>query len=306
MENIKHEKSHLSGHIAILLANLGWGIMSPLSKDVMLSQTISPLALSGIRISGGALMFLLFSFILPPSLKTREKIDSRDWLKLIVASVLIISANQGLFILGVGMTNPIDSSVMSSMTPVFTMILATLFLGFRMTWLKIAGVGIGLIGALVLVSNSDRNQLASDPLLGDMLCLAAQLCAAIYYVAFGDIIRKYSPYTLMKWLFFLSALTYVPFCLPEILKTDFISLGWKIWSEMGYIIIVATFLGYLMIPIAQRQLRPTMVSMYNYLQPVFAGIIAVVLGVGTFGWVKGFATLMVFFGIYLVNKSRKN
>ena len=93
----------------------------------MLSQTISPLALSGIRILGGATMFLLFSFILPESMQPRQKIDRADWKSLLLASVLIISANQGLFILGVGMTNPIDSSVMSSLTPVFTMILSAIF-----------------------------------------------------------------------------------------------------------------------------------------------------------------------------------
>lgn len=293
------------GHVAMLVANMGWGIMSPLSKDVMLSQTISPLALSGIRILGGALMFLIFSFLLPESMQPRQKVDRCDWLKLLAASALIISANQGLFILGVGMTNPIDSSVMSSLTPVFTMILAAVFLGFRMTWLKILGVAIGLAGAILLVAGSDRSEIASDPLMGDMLCMAAQFCAAVYYVGFGKIINKYSPYTLMKWLFFLSAVTYVPFCVPAMVQTDYSALGWTIWGELAYIIVVATFVSYLLIPVAQRQLRPTVVSMYNYLQPVFAALIAVGLGVGVFGWEKAAATLMVFFGIFLVNKASR-
>lgn len=291
------------GHIAMLFANLGWGIMSPLSKDVMLSQTVSPLALSGIRILGGALMFLLFSFILPELFQTRQKIERGDRMPLLLASALIISANQGLFIIGVGLTNPIDSSVMSSLTPVFTMILSAIFLHYRMTWLKIAGVAIGLAGTLLLVYNSPQSGIATDPVLGDSLCLMAQLCAAVYYVAFGRIINKYSPYTLMKWLFFLSAVTYVPFCIPAIVNIDFYALGLKIWLEIAYIIVFATFISYLMIPVAQRQLKPTVVSMYNYLQPVFACIIAVAIGVGTFGPVKGLAILLVFFGIFLVNRN---
>ncbi|MDE6513643.1 MAG: DMT family transporter [Muribaculaceae bacterium] len=290
----------------MLLANLGWGIMSPISKDVMLSQTISPLALSGIRILGGATMFLLFSFILPESMQPRQKIDRTDWKSLLLASVLIISANQGLFILGVGMTNPIDSSVMSSLTPVFTMILSAIFLHYRLTWLKITGVAIGLLGTLLLVFNSPQSGIATNPVMGDSMCLLAQICAAVYYVAFGRIIDKYSPYTLMKWLFFLSAVTYVPFCIPAILSVDFQALGWKIWLETAYIIVIATFISYLMIPVAQRQLKPTVVSMYNYLQPVVAAMVAVGLGVGTFGPVKGLATLLVFFGIYLVNMNSRN
>ncbi len=247
-------------------------------------------------------MFLLFSFILPDSFQPRQKIDRSDWKSLLLASILIISANQGLFIIGVGMTNPIDSSVMSSLTPVFTMILAAIFLHFRMTRLKVSGVAIGLGGTLLLVYNSPQSGIATNPVLGDSLCLMAQICAAVYYVAFGRIINKYSPYTLMKWLFFLSAITYVPFCLPAILATDFHSLGWKIYLETAYIIIFATFISYLMIPVAQRVLKPTVVSMYNYLQPVFACIIAVAIGVGTFGIIKGIAILLVFFGIFLVNK----
>lgn len=267
----------------------------------MLSQAVSPLALSGIRILGGAVMFLLFSFILPDSFQPRQRIDRADWKSLILASVLIISANQGLFIIGVGMTNPIDSSVMSSLTPVFTMVLSAIFLHYRLTWLKITGVAIGLGGTLLLVYNSPQSGIATNPVMGDSMCLMAQICAAVYYVAFGRIIDKYSPYTLMKWLFFLSAVTYVPFCIPAILSVDFHALGWRIWLETAYIIVIATFMSYLMIPVAQRQLKPTVVSMYNYLQPVFACIVAVGIGVGTFGPVKGIATLLVFFGIYLVN-----
>lgn len=277
--------------------------MSPVSKDVMLSQAVSPLALSGIRILGGAVMFLIFSYLLPESFQTRQHIDRKDWKSLLIASLLMISANQGLFIIGVGMTNPIDSSVMSSLTPVITMILSAIFLHYRMTWLKVSGVAIGLGGTLLLVYNSPQSGIATNPIAGDMLCLMAQICAAIYYVAFGRLINKYSPYTLMKWMFFLSAVTYVPFCIPAIITTGFAHLGVKIYLEIAYIITVATFIGYLLIPVAQKQLKPTVVSMYNYLQPVFACIIAVAIGVGTFDAAKAMAILLIFAGIAIVNKN---
>lgn len=303
MEKTSPHTNNRIGHLAMLFANLGWGIMSPVSKDVMLSQAVSPLALSGIRILGGALMFLAFSFLLPESFQTRQHIDRKDWKSLLCASLLMISANQGLFIIGVGMTNPIDSSVMSSLTPVITMILSAIFLHYRMTWLKVGGVAIGLGGTLMLVVNSTQSGIATNPVAGDTLCLMAQFCAAIYYIAFGRLINKYSPYTLMKWMFFLSALTYVPFCIPAIILTDFAALELKIYLEIAYIIVVATFIGYLLIPVAQKQLKPTVVSMYNYLQPVFACIFAVTLGVGNFGPVKALAMLLVFIGIFMVNKN---
>lgn len=289
-----------SAHVAMLVANLGWGVMSPITKDVILTGTVSPLALSGIRISGGALLFFIFSWILPSRFETRQPIQRGDWWRLLICSLLIISANQGLFILGIGLTNPVDSSVMSSLTPVFTMILAAIFLGNRMTWMKVAGVMTGLAGVIMLVTNSTVSEQAVNPLAGNLLCLAAQVCAAIYYVSFGGIISRYSPYTLMKWLFYISVITYVPICLPEMAKVDYASLPAEIWLEFAYIITMATFIGYLLIPFSQKQLRPTVVSMYSYLQPVFAAIVAVALGVGTFGWTKAASTLLIFAGITLV------
>ena len=298
------DKRILPAHCAILLANLAWGLMSPVSKDILLTGKISPLALSGLRISGGALLFLLFSFILPDSVRARQPIGKRDRLSLIICSILMISANQGLFIMGIGFTNPVDSSVMSAMTPILTMILAAIFLKFPITWMKGIGVAVGLAGVVALVGDSRQSEAASNPLLGNAMCLTAQLCAAIYYVVFRGMIMRYSPFVMMKWMFIISALTYVPFCIPDMCDVDYSSLPSEIWIELGYIICFATFLSYLCIPFSQKYLKPTMVSMYNYLQPVTAAIAAVSLGVGEFGWVKGIATLMIFLGVYFVNRSR--
>lgn len=293
----------LWAHLAMLLANIAWGVMTPFSKDVLLSGTMSGIALSGLRISGGALLFLIFSYILPKSMETRQHIDRRDWPAILLCSILMISANQGCFIIGVGLTNPIDSSVMSSMTPILTMILAAIFLKMPITRMKALGVGLGLFGALCLVAESETTSNAVNPLLGNILCFIAQLCAAVYYVFFNRIIEKYSSFTLMKWMFFLSVVTYVPFCVPDILEIDFGALPTSIWLEIAYIVCLATFFAYLCIPFSLKYLRPTMVSMYNYLQPVFAAVMTVILGVGSFSAGKVIATLLIFAGVYFVNKS---
>lgn len=268
-----------------------------------MSSSISPIALSGIRVTGAALLFFLFSYFLPSSMQTRQRIERADWWKMLVCSILIISGNQGLFILGIGLTNPVDSSVMSSMTPLLTMLLAAIFLRFPMTWMKVTGVATGLAGVIMLIAGTPTNEVSPNPLLGNLLCLTAQLFAAIYYISFSGIINKYSPYSLMKWLFLLSLITYVPFCLPEIMRIDFASVSMRVWLDITYMIVVATFFAYLMIPIAQRSLKPTVVSMYSYLQPVFAAIAAVALGISDFGWLKIAATILIFGGIYLVNRA---
>lgn len=303
MGNIDVNQKRIA-HLAILLANVGWGILAPVSKAVLLSGAISSLALSGIRIAGGALLFFLFSWILPKSFETRQPIERGDILKIIICSILIISANQGLYIIGVGLTNPVDACIMCSLTPVLTMILAAIFLKFPMTWLKTAGVIMGLVGVYVLVSDSSKSAIAINPLLGNLLCLGAQLCAAIYYVGFTGIIDKYSPYTLMKWFFIISVFTYVPFCVPDILKADFSAFTSEVWMGIIFIILIPTFFGYLMIPLAQRSLKPTVVSAYCYLQPVVASIVAIMMSVGDFGWSKVIAFVLIIVGITFVNRSK--
>lgn len=309
VSNCKHDElscknNEWRAHVALLLANIGWGTIAPVLKMVLMTGTISSLALSGIRITGGTALFFLFTFLLPKSFNTRQHIDRKDIWKLILCSVLIISANQGLYIIGVGLTNPVDAAVMCSLTPILTMILAAVFLHFRMTWLKVGGVFLGLVGVVILVVGSAQNEIAVNPLLGNLLCLMAQICAAIYYVGFEGIIRKYSPYVLMKWMFFISVLTYVPICLPDMLRIDYAALSPEVWGGLVYIITIPTFFAYLMLPLAQRRLRPTVVSTYSNLQPVVASIVAVIMQVGDFNMGKVIAILLVFLGIFFVNRSR--
>lgn len=302
---MKISASLWKGHVAMLFANMVWGIMSPISKTVLMSGLISPIALSAMHIAGGALLFWLCSLLLPRSVVKREKVTPRDMLKIFMASLLIITSNQALYIIGIGFTSPIDSSVMSTITPIFTMIFAAIFISMPITWLKASGVALGLGGALMLVlSDPGGDTHASNQLLGDSLCLIAQVCAALYYVLFSGIITRYSAFTLMKWMFLFSAVTYVPCAIPWLVEVQFSAIGLNLWLSIAYIIVFATFLGYLLIPISQRVLKPTVVSMYNYFQPLTAALLTAILGIGQFGPMKVVATALIFAGVWFVTQSR--
>lgn len=291
----------------MLLANMIWGLMSPIVKGILQQGEMSGLALSGIRIAGGALLFVTLGTCLPRSIAPRQQIRRRDYLPLLLASLLMISANQGLYIIGIGYTTPVDSAVMSTTTPIFTLIFATLLLRMKLTALKIAGVVLGVGGALLMAvgAGDDTHDIATNPALGDTLCLAAQMCAALYYVLFRDIINRYSPFTLMKWMFVMSVLTYVPFTVPELLRADWSAiLTPSTLLSLAFIIIFPTFLAYLLIPFSQRRLRPTEVAMYTYFQPVTSAALAAAMGLAVFGEVKIAATLLIFAGVFCVARAK--
>ena len=291
-----------SGHLSMLLATVMWGAMSPIAKGVLEEGLLDGLALSVVRIGGGTLLFLLFS-LLPKSLTGDCRVLPKDYIHLFIASVIMISANQGLFIIGIEYTSPVDTSVMCTLTPVFTLLLAAIFIGQPLTTLKIAGIVLGLTGALIMAFSNQSEEIATNPMLGNTLCMLAQICAAIYYVFFLKLINKYPPFTIMKWMFLFSSLTYIPCVMP------FISVqGWEGLSRMSlfslaYIIVFPTFLAYLIIPFAQRLLKPTVVSSYAYLQPVVSALLSSVMGLALFGWNRIIATILIFTGVYLVSFS---
>lgn len=296
------------GHLAMLFANMVWGLMSPVSKEVLMLGCITPLGLSAIRVWGGALLFWLFSFLLPESVVRHERIERRDLLRIFLASLLIITSNQALFIVGICYTNPIDSSVVATLTPIFTMVFAAIFIHERITPLKTLGVAIGLGGALMLVvAGTDAAcQDAPNPILGNSLCLVAQISAALYYVVFKDIINKYSPFTLMKWMFLMSAVTLVPITAGSLADTRWDEIPAFAFADIAFIVVFATFIGYLLIPYTQRRLKPTLVSMYNYLQPVTSAFYSVVLGIAVLTASKLIATALIFLGVWVVTQSRNN
>lgn len=298
--NQQDSRRYFSGHLGMLAATIMWGILSPITKGVLEGGVISGLALSAIRIGGGTILFMLAS-MLPSSITGDCRVDRRDLWQLFVASIIMISLNQGLFIIAIQFTTPIDTSVMTTMTPVFTLLLAAIFIRQPLTPLKILGVLMGLGGALMIAFSQTDSGIASNPILGDFLCIMAQICAAVYYIFFLKLINKYPPFTIMKWMFLFSFLTYVPCMIPFLAEVDWSALDSIDYWSLAYIIVFPTFLAYLIIPFAQRILKPTVISMYAYLQPVVSSILSTIMGLAVFGWSRIIGTLLIFTGVFLVS-----
>lgn len=292
------------GHVALLGAGLLWGLMSPLSKAVMSAGLVPPLAVTNLRILGAALLFWL---IVPFS--PREFVPLRDLLKMGVAALFSVVANQVMFIRGVSMTSPVDATIITTTMPIVTMLLSALVLREPISGRKLGGVLLGLSGALILVLNSAGGWSGfsfsgTHQLQGDLLCLASQMSYALYLVFFQDLIRRYSPLTLMRWIFTLASLVVLPFSWGTLMETHWQAVPWEQWWKLAFVVGGGTFLCYLLVPIGQRVLRPTVTAMYNYVQPIAASAVAIAWGMDHFSGLKLVAVVLVFAGVMLVNLSR--
>ena len=223
---------------------------------------------------------------------------------LFFASLFGIQLNQMLFLWGLSLTSPIDTSIIATIVPVLTMVLATLFLREPITWLKAGGVFLGCAGAVLLILVSQHGSGHTSSVKGDVLCIISAVSYATYLTAFRDVIVRYSPVTVMKWMFLFAAIVAVGIYYRPLVEVDYAALSSRTWGGIAFVVVGATFVSYLMVPIAQRYLRPTVVSMYNYVQPIVAVLFTVAIGLDTFGPTKGFAALCVFVGVWLVTKSK--
>lgn len=273
-----------------------FGLLSPVSKALLDSGLISPAGLMMTRTAGAAAAFWTASLFV-----RREPVALRDRLSLFFAALLGIVLNQGSFILGVSMTSPIDASVVTTTAPIFAMIIAALYLREPITGMKIAGVAIGAVGALMLILSSPAAASSgSGSIGGDLLCMFAQLSYATYFVVFKGLIGRYGPVTLMKWMFLFATLCWLPFGAEDFVSTRWQAFGWRNFAEVGFIVLGATFLTYLLLPVGQKNLRPTVGCMYNYLQP----LVAVLAGMDRFTTIKAAAVVLVFAGVYAVTRSK--
>ena len=224
------ERGALKGHGALLLANVIWGLNSPICKTVLLSpenpEGLNHFALTVYRLVGAFLLFWLASAFLP-----RERVAWRDLGGLFVASLFGIQLDQILFLWGLSLTSPINVSIIATTVPILTMILAMFFLREPITPLKTGGVLLGAAGAVLLILISSRGESGGGSIAGDIITLVSSVCYAIYLTACRKVILKYSPVTTMKWMFFFAAIVVVVLYHRPALEVDFPAVPARVWGR---------------------------------------------------------------------------
>jgi len=298
---VRVDRNIAIGHLACAAAYVIFGINVVVCRDIATDGGIAPIVLFAMRalVAGG--LFWIVSLFMP-----KERVPWQDLLRLAGAGILGLFMPQLTFLHAIAHTTPVDLSVMSTTTPIFTMFVAAIFLKEPITWKKALGVALSFGGILWLILQSTfggNGASATEP-VGIAYCFANYIVFALYLGTCRNLIARYSVVTSMKWMFLVSFAISLPFALPHLPATDFGAVPGYVWWEIGFMIIFSTFIAYYLVPVGQKRIRPTLVSMYGYLQPIIAIAVAIWTGMDRLTFTKVLAAVLVFTGVWVVNRSR--
>lgn len=273
--------------------------MAPIGKDAM-SHGIGGFEMVTFRAVGGAVCFWIASLF-----AKKEEVRHKDMLLFFFAAMLGIVFNQCCYTIGLSLTSPVNASIMTTTMPIVTMILAAIFLREPITGKKVMGIFMGATGAFILITGSSAGSADnSGNLSGDLLCLLAQCCFAVYLTVFKHLIARYTVITCMKWMITYAAIVIMPLSYNRMSQLAWSEISAVTWLETAFVVVCGTFLAYILMMRGQKTLRPTVVSMYNYVQPIVACVVSVMVGLGVFGWGQAVAVALVFSGVWLVTQSK--
>lgn len=288
--------------ILAILAAIGastiYGINHTVAKGVMPTY-IQPFGFIFLRVIGAAVLFWLVSLFKP-----WEKIEKKDWPRLIACAIFGMVINMLFFFQGLNMSTPINSSVITTLSPVMVIILSAFLLKERITLLKITGIIIGLAGALALVFFSQTStQTASDIPLGNLFFIVNALSFGVYLIIVKPLAKKYNTITIMKWIFSVAVIINFPITFSEFQAVEWQNLPFEAIWKMVFVVIGTTFLTYLLNLYALKYLSASTLSSFIYLQPLIAIIYSITTGADTLNTIKIVAAILVFIGVYMVSKN---
>ena len=295
---MQEKNSALIGNLACYTAYAIFGFNIISCKNIAIDGNITPMALFCLRSFGATALFWIWSLFSAP----HDQIEKKDIWKVTIASFLGLFMTQLSFLFAITKCTAIDASIMSTLSPIMTLIISAIVIKERITWSGITGIVLSLVGVIILIFNcvSIRSGADSTSIWGILGMIANTLCFASYVGIFKPLIQKYSVVTFMKWMFMFSSLMALPFAFGAFGASNLPAVMNVMWHVI-YVVVGATFIAYFLIPIGQKRLRPVVVCMYTYVQPVIAMVIALALGLDTLNALKVLATLLVFAGVGLVN-----
>lgn len=287
--------------ILAFIASLIYGVSFTIAKDVM-PEYIKPYGFILFRVGGAAILFWLLSLSVP-----KEKIMPKDFIKVFLVAFFGIALNMLTFFKGLSLTTPINAAVIMTTSPIIVMIFSFLLLKEPITIKKTLGVLIGMIGAiLIIVYGPVADINAPNIKWGNLLVFINAASFSLYIILAKPMLAKYHPFTFIKWMYLFGFIMVLPFGLGEVLNMSFETIPTIAYYKIGFIVVFTTFITYLINLIALKNLKPTTLSVFLYLQPLIASIYAVYVGSDKLTPIKIIATALIFLGVYVVSFRKKS
>ncbi len=287
------DKNKIIAIIAALVATTIYGLNHTIAKVIM-PHHIGAFGLVQLRLIGAGFIFFIVSLFAP-----KQKIDTADYLRLFFAALLGMCINMLMFLKGLELSTPINSSVIITLTPVMVLVLSYIFLKEKIGILKLGGIMIGFAGALILIFYSKKvNINAPNTTLGNIMFLINASAFAGYLVLSKPLTQKYNTLVLMKWMFLIGIILAFPITFKEFSAVKWASLPFEAVWRMTFVVIGTTFLTYLLNMYALKSLPASTIGAFIYLQPPIAIIYAIITGNDTLDMVKIIAMILVFSGVY--------
>ena len=293
-------KNTTLGFLAALGATVIYGLNHTIAKNVM-PVYISPFGFILLRVLGAAILFWIASIFVK-----HERIERKDWPRLIACSFLGMVINMLAFFKGLELSTPVNSSVIITISPIIVFIFSAILLKEKIKLIRSLGVLFGFVGALILVLYTSKTGLNAPNIpLGNILFIVNSFAYGLYLVLVKPLIEKYNVINLLKWLFLLAIFMNFPVTIDEFLSVDWRNLPIKeAILPMVFVVVGTTFCTYLFNAYALRTLSPSTVSSFIYLQPIVGIIYAVSTKSDSLSLVSVIGMILIFIGIYLVTKKQ--
>jgi len=286
--------------LAATAASAIYGINHTIAKGLM-PKVIGPYGFILLRVSGAALLFWLISLFLPS-----EKIDKKDWPRILLCALFGMVLNMNMFFKGLELSTPINSSVVITLTPVILLVLSAFFLKEKITWLKSVGIGLGLVGALVLILFGAKTQPNAPNIpLGNLLFIVNATSYAIYLILVKSLVSKYNSITLMKLFFLFAVVINLPIGWSQFEAVDWFQLDFDSVWKMIFVVVATTVLTYLFNIYALKKLSPSTIGAFIYLQPVIAAVFAILAGADKLTTLRIGAAILIFIGVFLSTRTKQ-
>lgn len=285
--------------LAATLVSIIYGVTFTVAKDVM-PKFIDAYGFILIRVAGSVVLFWVVSFF-----GTKEKIDKADFPRIVAAAFFGVALNMLTFFKGLSYTSPISAAVIMVTTPMIVLVLSSILIREKMQKRKAFGILLGAIGTILLIVYGKSFGSATQASLGNFLVFVNAVSYGFYLIIVKKLMDKYNAFTFVKWIYTFGFLMVLPFGWQEFDVVQWQEIPRDIYLKIGFVVIFSTFLTYLLNLVSMRELKPTTVAVFIYLQPFFASVIAIGLGKDELNWVKFLSAFMIFSGVYWVTLNKE-